>query len=132
MDTSEEGEGKTFDLSFALTGKEIELFTSLVRWKQTRIASFQTYFIWLLIAGLALSFAGGGIAHSYYQVPLDYGAIAVFMAVFCSFYAGAAMYRSLADAWHGRVSAWVIHRLKEAVRAQMSKDGIALTWKKSK
>ena len=64
-------EQKTFDFTFALTAAEVELFTQITERKRRKIAPYNTYWMLILVSGLALAFAGGAIAHNYYGMALE-------------------------------------------------------------
>ena len=123
MATGAAGTGKTFEVSYALTGEEIKLLAYVTGQKRARIAPFRHYYVWVFITGIALSYSGGAIAHSYYGVPLDLRATALVMALFASFIAGAMTYRWLVAIWTRRISAWRLPRLKETAHLRMNKDG---------
>ena len=72
MATGGAGTGKTFEVSYALTGEEIKLLAYVTGQKRARIAPFGHYYVWVFITGIVLSYSGGAIAHSYYGVPLDF------------------------------------------------------------
>ena len=127
MGSDGENEGKTFDVSFALTGDEIALLSQIARLKRAKIASYGYYYFWFLIAGVALSYSGGAIAHTYYGMELDSRATALVMAIFFAFFAGALTYRQAVAAWTRRISAWRITELKETARLQMNKDGVTIS-----
>jgi hypothetical protein len=127
MGSDGEDKGKTFDVSFALTGEEIALLSQIARLKRAMIASYGHYYFWFLIAGVALSYSGGAVAHTYYGMELDSRATALVMAIFFAFFAGAVTYRQALAAWTRRISAWRIAELKETARLQMNRDGITLS-----
>ncbi len=132
MRTGGEGTGKTFDISYALTYEEIQLFARVWGQKQDSIARLGNYSIWIAIAGVAVSFLGGAIAQGYYGVPLDSRSTALVMALFSAFYAGAIMYHRLGMVWSRRISARRIAILKKVASVQMNKDGITLSKAKMK
>ena len=71
MATGAAGTGKTFEVSAdALTDEEIKLLANVTGQKRARIAPFRHYYVWVFITGIALSYSGGAIAHSYYGAPL--------------------------------------------------------------
>ena len=126
METDGEDAGKTFEFSYGLTDKEIELLTRMAAGKRARIAPSGSYYLWMFAAGAALSYAGGAIAHSYYGVPLDSRATALVMALFAAYVAGALAYRRLITVWFKQISAWRIERHKEIASLRVNRDGIAL------
>lgn len=132
MRTGGEGTGKTFDISYALTYEEIQLFARVWGQKQDSIARLGNYSVWIAIAGVAVSFSGGAIAHSYYGVPLNSRSTALVMALCFAFYAGAIMYHRLGMVWSRRISARRSAILEHVKCVQIDKDGIALSRAKMK
>jgi hypothetical protein len=127
MGSDGEDKGKTFDVSFALTSEEIALLSRIASLKRAKIASYRYYYFWFLIAGVALSYSGGAVAHTYYGMELDSRATALVMAIFFAFFAGAVTYRQALAAWTRQISAWRITELKEPARLQMNKDGVTIS-----
>lgn len=127
METDGKDAGRTFEIFYGLTDKEIELLAWMSAGKQARIAPPESYYLWMFAAGAGLSYAGGAIAHSYYGVPLHSPGTALVMALFTAYAAGALAYRRLLAVWHKRISDWRIAKLKEAFSLQIDRAGIVLT-----
>jgi hypothetical protein len=117
--------GRTYEVTFALTDTETELFTRLSRAKLVKIAPFGDYIVWInLAAGGALSITAGAIALRYYGLEPGPNASTLVMALFSFFLAGTYLYRWLLRAWFGRAYAHRTRRYKETQRIRLSGDGI--------
>lgn len=117
-------EQKTFDFTFALTAAEVELFTQITERKRRKIAPYNTYWMLILVSGLALAFAGGAIAHNYYGMALDSNSSVLVTALFAAFLAGVYVYRWTLSAWWQRMGAGRIALLKEPGCLRVGQNGI--------